>query len=489
MLMSVASVLAIIKDLNMEHKVTCCLCNTNLKDPLNLGEMQTFEYFSAHYYCLLLSTTILQSGDDNEGILGFMPKDIMDELSRAKKRLCCYCHKIGATVLCETKGCRIKFHLPCGIQNHSGHQFFGRFISHCVNHRPRQKLIRSPDPQDCPICYESVDFNHWTEVINSPCCKKFVFHKVCVQKMALNAGYFCKCPICNNTKVFHKTMKLFGVFIPDRDASWETEPNAFEELQYVHSECNAEKCVCRRGRKYVGQGRWKLVLCTTCGSQGTHVQCSWLHENDNWSCSLCHITSTTAQSSNTNTNSTPSTSKETQRSAAPCTVTSNTTSITVSIPQPTRVAAQATATSVQPTQIPGNQTHPANKVVCSTINLDSEDDEVLVLDNDDVPAAPKRMKIDEMNVSEMFNEKPQITGEKNEKLFVITNVRSLRYVETKREQKINDIVNGRIQEHSCKDGTWAHASFLGYRNDSRSDQEFDTQQNAQSDYKEIIIID
>jgi len=35
-----------------------------------------------------------------------------------------------------------------------------------------------------------------------------------------------------------------------RDASWELEPNAFEELLYRHDQCDAPKCLCPKGRKY-----------------------------------------------------------------------------------------------------------------------------------------------------------------------------------------------------------------------------------------------
>ena len=41
--------------------------------------------------------------------------------------------------------------------------------------------------------------------------------------MAHSAGYFFKCPMCNNKETFEAEMKLFGVYIPEQDASWERE--------------------------------------------------------------------------------------------------------------------------------------------------------------------------------------------------------------------------------------------------------------------------
>lgn len=274
----------------MTSKTKCVICRTAVDDVLNLGEMKTFENISAHYYCLLLASTIKQSGEDEEGILGFLPSDIKEEIKASQKRICVYCKRKGAAVLCSAKTCKLVFHLPCGIKNDSGHQFHDRFLSHCRTHRKKQKIKRPSDKQICPVCYEIVDFENCSEVLWAPCCKKqSFFHKKCIQQMALSAGYFFKCPMCNNSEVFQKTMKHYGVFIPDRDASWELEPNAFEELLYRHKECNAEVCLCKSGRNYDNLGPWNIVLCHMCGSQGTHKHCSSLKKNEDWICSLCAV--------------------------------------------------------------------------------------------------------------------------------------------------------------------------------------------------------
>ena len=49
-------------------------------------------------------------------------------------------------------------------------------------------------------------------------------------RLACTAGYFFKCPLCNCKDGFEEEMKKFGVFVPEQDASWETEPSAYSGL-------------------------------------------------------------------------------------------------------------------------------------------------------------------------------------------------------------------------------------------------------------------
>lgn len=35
-------------------------------------------------------------------------------------------------------------------------------------------------------------------------------------------------------------------------------------------------------------GSWEIILCHTCGSNGTHLLCSSLKCNEVWYCSTCH---------------------------------------------------------------------------------------------------------------------------------------------------------------------------------------------------------
>ncbi|XP_027717502.1 PHD finger protein 7-like, partial [Vombatus ursinus] len=74
-----------------------------------------------------------------------------------------------------------------------------------------------------------------------------------------------------------------------RDAAWELEPGAFSELYQRHQHCDAPICLYKDGRdNFENEGRWSLILCTTCGSQGTHKSCSTLRSNSKkWECAEC----------------------------------------------------------------------------------------------------------------------------------------------------------------------------------------------------------
>ncbi|GFG39697.1 hypothetical protein Cfor_11102 [Coptotermes formosanus] len=144
----------------------------------------------------------------------------------------------------------------------------------------------------CPICCDDVYPMSCLSAIWAPCCSsKSWFHRDCVQRLALSAGYFFKCPLCNNKTVFQKAMLDFGIYIPEQDASWELEPNAFQELLHRHNRCDAKHCVCPKGRSHAMVGtRWELVLCRYCGSQGIHVGCGNLKwSNPEWECDECTL--------------------------------------------------------------------------------------------------------------------------------------------------------------------------------------------------------
>jgi len=172
------------------------------------------------------------------------------------------------------------------------------FRSYCVAHRPIQTI--SPDvlmevkdtAATCAICCEDVEPRNSLSTLWAPCCKKNAwFHRDCVQKLALSAGYFFKCPLCNNKKAFRETMSHFGIYIPEQDASWELEPDAFRELLHRHNSCDAKPCVCPQGKSHVMVGtRWELVLCRYCGAQGIHVGCGKLKwSNPEWECDNCTL--------------------------------------------------------------------------------------------------------------------------------------------------------------------------------------------------------
>nr|XP_033338500.1 uncharacterized protein LOC117227412 isoform X1 [Megalopta genalis] len=275
----------------------CCFCGLPDDNELEYGKFYEHGDVVTHYYCLLLSSNMEQKGRDNDGILGFLLSDIQKEIRRGKRLVCSYCKKSGATLGCCNSKCKRIFHYPCGLRAGSLNQFFGEFRSYCQNHRPRQKIdlkvkneLEQINDIKCYICYDNVNPTDTINTIWAPCCKKNTwFHRKCVQQLAMSAGYFFKCPLCNDKKKFQKAMLEYGIFIPRQDASWELEPNAFQELLFRHDQCDALICLCPKGRKYTSfNAKWELVLCRTCGSQGIHMSCGQLKwSNPIWECAEC----------------------------------------------------------------------------------------------------------------------------------------------------------------------------------------------------------
>ena len=162
------------------------------------------------------------------------------------------------------------------------------FSSFCAKHRPRQTLDTSHEINDkCPTCYSNVEFDEGIQVLTTPCCHK-LFHRTCLQRQALSAGYFFKCPLCNNGQNFIEIMNEFGIYVPKQDASWERDNNAFGELYQRYSRCDQNNCLCSEGRQFQDERNWQLLICDTCGSKGTHWACvgrtDWF---DVWICDGC----------------------------------------------------------------------------------------------------------------------------------------------------------------------------------------------------------
>lgn len=188
---------------------------------------------------------MVQHGEDNEGIYGFLPKDIKSEVSRTKKlvsaifdelfwilmlrlwkkncvyfsfQFCCYCHQKGATIGCCVRACRRSFHLPCALQNDCQLEFNDTFRSFCEDHRTIKKPKNRHQPTDlCTICYDEMGQFNLMRSIPLPCCNKNAWcHKSCLQKYAQTSGYFLKCPLCKDSDQFRGWIQERGVFIPDR---------------------------------------------------------------------------------------------------------------------------------------------------------------------------------------------------------------------------------------------------------------------------------
>ncbi|OCT64766.1 G2/M phase-specific E3 ubiquitin-protein ligase isoform X2 [Xenopus laevis] len=279
--------------LQSSNKLPCMFCGLSDDCTERFGEKKTYPEhdLTLHYYCLLLSSGIWQRGKENEEIYGFLVCDIKKEINRAKKLMCGLCKNRGASIGCVFPKCRRSFHYPCGVKKECIFQFTGSFRSYCWEHRPVQKIVSSQaDSSPCTICLEHISNVPSYNVLHGPCCKTSWFHRNCLQRQALSAGlFFFRCTVCNNRDKFQKEMLRMGIHIPERDASWELEENAFQELLVRYQRCDAKKCVCRGGREYNDpESKWEIVCCQCCGSSGTHRACSSIQKLEpSWECPDC----------------------------------------------------------------------------------------------------------------------------------------------------------------------------------------------------------
>ncbi|XP_029347654.1 PHD finger protein 7 isoform X3 [Acyrthosiphon pisum] len=247
----------VLVELSTSHNKACMFCGQKEISEKLYGLLYQLNDVICHYFCILLSSRANQNGTDKEGIWGFLLKDIKAELTRGSKETCFYCKKKGATISCCGVKCRKVFHLPCGIKNGSMHQYFQSFKSFCKQHRITQAIdlieLQTSASVQCAICKDDVIASPLPTSIWAPCCKRNAwFHRGCIQDLALSAGYFFKCPLCNNVDTFKSRMLTLGIYIPSR-------------------------------------GSWEIILCHTCGSNGTHRLCSSIKCDQRWLCTACAV--------------------------------------------------------------------------------------------------------------------------------------------------------------------------------------------------------
>uniref|UniRef100_A0A8C3FR44 PHD finger protein 7 n=1 Tax=Chrysemys picta bellii TaxID=8478 RepID=A0A8C3FR44_CHRPI len=210
---------------------------------------------------------------------------------RADPPTCCVCGCKGASVACQGRKCTKNFHFPCGSERGCIYQFFGEFKSFCWKHRPGQRVRRRQQQAEtiCIICLESMPGKPSYSAMVCPACKHAWFHRGCIQGHALRAAlYHFRCPRCRDMGTFQREMFRMGIKIPDRDAAWE-EDGAFSDQYHRHSRCDAGCCLYVGGREQSAEaGPWELLLCHSCGSQGTHRRCSSLGATRGpWECEDC----------------------------------------------------------------------------------------------------------------------------------------------------------------------------------------------------------
>ncbi|XP_058452843.1 uncharacterized protein LOC131431254 isoform X2 [Malaya genurostris] len=267
---------------------SCCfICKSPEDNELLYGKIFSKWRLRVHYYCLLLSSNLVQNGESDEvGIFGFLQPDIKSEEARIQNQKCYICKGRYANIHCCAKKCFRTFHTVCGIQSGCLSHFVDTFQSWCDKHVELQSDVLHGEEDVCGICYDAMGPYNKLESIYAPCCQNGWFHRRCVAQFAQTAGYFFKCPLCNNKDDFGRAMQLRGVFIPEKDAAWELEPNAFGEQLERPSECDAEECLCRYGRDYDNNAKWDLRLCETCGSTCRHDLCMEV-PTKNYVCTFC----------------------------------------------------------------------------------------------------------------------------------------------------------------------------------------------------------
>ncbi|XP_072738713.1 PHD finger protein 7-like [Ciconia boyciana] len=148
------------------------------------------------------------------------------------------------------------------------------------------------DQTPCLICLEVVAERPCYNTLVCPTCASAWFHRRCIQGQALcSALHHFRCPLCQDMASFQEEMFRLGIKIPDRDAAWE-EDGAFADHYRQHSTCDASQCLCPAGREQEEvNGPWRLLLCASCGSRGTHQLCSGVGEDaESWECGDCSDT-------------------------------------------------------------------------------------------------------------------------------------------------------------------------------------------------------
>lgn len=267
----------------------CFICKSPEDDELYYGKFIGKWRIQVHYYCLLLTSNLVQNGEtDDVGMFGFLQEDIRAEVARIKSQKCYVCKAPYANISCCAKKCFRTFHTVCGRQAGCLNHYVDTYQSWCDKHVEIDDGARHGEEDACGICYEELGGWNKVESIRAPCCQNGWFHRRCVAQFAQSAGYFFKCPLCNNnTDQFKQAIQRRGVYIPEKDAAWELEPNAFDEQLERPSECDAEVCQCPKGRDFdTLNGKWDLRLCETCGSTCRHDLCMEV-PTKNYVCTFC----------------------------------------------------------------------------------------------------------------------------------------------------------------------------------------------------------
>ncbi|KAH8411802.1 hypothetical protein KR215_011405 [Drosophila sulfurigaster] len=267
----------------------CLLCRSANNDELLLGKMHSRRHgrVTVHENCLYLSSNLVQHGSEtSDDICCFTLADIKIESQRTQKLKCFYCHKNGANIGCCAKKCYRAFHTECGIKNGAQNQYCNTYNSFCSSH-VKKFAQRPKDQEECAICLDTLlkkeQFKS-TEHILGKCCNRGWYHKRCLQQYANSAGYFFKCPLCNDKEKFH-LVSMWGICVPNRDASWE-QTDAYDGERMLTTTCTAQNCQLRRENPDESVSEI-LLYCNLCGGNPMHTQCTPLDTED-YCCNDCN---------------------------------------------------------------------------------------------------------------------------------------------------------------------------------------------------------
>ncbi|KAF9416879.1 hypothetical protein HW555_005882 [Spodoptera exigua] len=238
------------------NRLPCAFCQCEVDDELTYGKLYAIGEIHCHYFCVLLSSCLIQRGKDVDGLFGFLYEDIIKEIERAKKHKCSFCSRPGANLGCSVAQCKKQFHLPCGRERNAVSMFYGNYKSFCQVHAPKQnippaimenakqrmrkdnrnkkKISNFKDLKELSIC----DGNEVTDSDTQSVCV------ICYEvvdgyptRMALSAGmHYLKCPLCNDKDNFYQAVVTQGYYVPDRS--------------------------------------WCIKVCLLCGSSGVHCACA-----------------------------------------------------------------------------------------------------------------------------------------------------------------------------------------------------------------------
>ncbi|XP_042685512.1 PHD finger protein 7-like [Centrocercus urophasianus] len=278
----------------------CVLCGRAQVNPDICGQTFASGGLCAHEFCLVFANGLLEWRCPVGEIFGFPISAIQRTVQLAGQKNCFVCGERGAAISCAETGCERSFHLPCAEDGQCVTQHFGPHRSFCWEHRPRQAAEAAPSQNTiCVICLEPVGDSTSYHTMVCPVCKQAWFHRGCIRKHALHAAtmrFFC--PVCGGKTRFRSQMTTLGIQIPVRRPSW-WDDAAYQLLRESHRRCDASPCIYVGGRERAQEkGLWQLLICSSCGSEGTHWCCSfWALGRNGWECDTCAGRSTAPRSS------------------------------------------------------------------------------------------------------------------------------------------------------------------------------------------------